>query len=58
MVCIKTLLEYFICNHLSIDTDFNSFHADYDTVTSVHILCKFTYNMRMYVAYFSEKYHG
>ena len=30
-----------------------SFHADYDTVTWVLILCKFRYIKRMYVAFFA-----
>ena len=35
-------------------TDFNSFHADYDTVTGVQIVCKITYIKMKDVAYFSE----
>ena len=33
----------------------NSFHEEYDTVTNVQLLCKFTYIKKMYVAYFFQK---
>ena len=42
---------------MSKKADFNSFHADYGTVTSVKIICKFAYLKRMNV-FFSENTAG
>ena len=36
----------------------NSFHANYNTVTGVQILWKFTCSKRVYLTYISKKYYG